>query len=236
MVLYYVHFLLRLTSGHILVLTPIIAASVDDSTNSLVCVPQFKVVSNNADDHLHHILCSIGLPVVESSRLAHSRSNHLHQLQHRRLAPSDLGHGIPHRRAKPRQKSTLENKYSRPNVASKCNGNVCEKVIFFQHCIEVSSSIGKKEHTRAEFLLRTIKYETKPEIPRITGRVTKAQKGQQGPAITRGVPSGYSRRTNILPSRRAQQQKYLLKSSIGPFSATSRSHLVETANCFRRLP
>jgi hypothetical protein len=39
---------------------------------------------------------------------------------------------------------------------------------------------------------------------------------------------------NMLPNRRAQQQKNRLKSLMGPFSATSLSHLVDTAYCFFR--
>jgi hypothetical protein len=64
------------------------------------------------------------------------------------------------------------------------------------------------------------------------GKVTNMQNGQHGPAIMIGDPSARSHRTNIFPNLRAQQQKNRLKSRIGPFSATSRSHRVDTAYLF----
>ena len=83
----------------------------------------------------------------------------------------------------------------------------------------------------------------------IRGTVTNVQNGQQGPATTIGVPSRFSSKKNIVPTRLAQQQKYLWKSSIvqvniaclglliGPdesdicplLSRCSRSHLTDTA-------
>jgi len=67
------------------------------------------------------------------------------------------------------------------------------------------------------------------ETPRIIGRVTRAQKGQQGPAMTKGVPSRYETSANMFPIRRAQQQKYEWTSLGARPSATCRSHCVETA-------
>ena len=81
------------------------------------------------------------------------------------------------------------------------------------------------------------------------GTVTNVQNGQQGPATRIGVPSRFSSKKNIVPTRFAQQQKYLWKSSIvqvniaclgrliGPdesnicplLSRCSRSHLTDTA-------
>ena len=74
------------------------------------------------------------------------------------------------------------------------------------------------------------KYATAPDTANIKGNVTKVQNGQQGPAMTMGVPSVRSHNTNIFPKRRAQQHQYRWKSLRGPCSATSRSHRVDTAN------
>jgi len=76
------------------------------------------------------------------------------------------------------------------------------------------------------------KYATAPDTANTNGNVTKIQNGQQGPAITMGVPSVRSHNTNIFPKRRAQQHQKRWKSLTGPCSATSRSHRVETANFF----
>jgi hypothetical protein len=105
--------------------------------------------------------------------------------------------------------------------------------------------------TSPVFGFETIKYPHKPLNTAIKGSVTNAQNGQHGPATTIGLPSFFSSKKNIDPTRRAQQQKYLLKSSIvnvskgwrsrtGPDefvesvggclrSACSRSHLTDTA-------
>ena len=48
----------------------------------------------------------------------------------------------------------------------------------------------------------------------ISGTVTNVQNGQHGPATTIGVPSRFSNKKNIVPTLRAQQQKYRWKSSI----------------------
>jgi hypothetical protein len=96
---------------------------------------------------------------------------------------------------------------------------------------------------------KRIKYTTRPLKTTINGTVTKVQNGQQGPATTIGVPSRFSNKKNIVPTRLAQQQKYLWKSSIvyvnigcfvitGPdeleacrlLSLCSLSHLTDTAN------
>ena len=52
-----------------------------------------------------------------------------------------------------------------------------------------------------------IKYATAPAMHTMMGRVTNIQNGQQGPAMTMGDPSARSHKINILPNRRAQQQK-----------------------------
>ena len=51
------------------------------------------------------------------------------------------------------------------------------------------------------------KYETAPDTAKINGKVTNMQKGQQGPAMTIGVPSILSHNTNIFPRRLAQQHQ-----------------------------
>ena len=51
------------------------------------------------------------------------------------------------------------------------------------------------------------KYETAPDTANINGNVTNRQKGQQGPAMTIGVPSVLSHKTNIFPNRLAQQHQ-----------------------------
>jgi hypothetical protein len=51
------------------------------------------------------------------------------------------------------------------------------------------------------------KYATAPDTANINGNVTQIQNGQQGPAMTMGVPSVRSHNTNMFPKRRAQQQK-----------------------------
>mmetsp|Transcript_33029 Transcript_33029/g.79916 ORF Transcript_33029/g.79916 Transcript_33029/m.79916 type:complete len:221 (+) Transcript_33029:2012-2674(+) len=105
--------------------------------------------------------------------------------------------------------------------------------------------------TKPVFGLETIKYPTKPLNTTIKGTVTNVQNGQHGPATTSGLPSFFSAKKNMEPTRRAQQQKNLLKSSVenvrqcffrttGPDdpgdglirSACSRSHLTDTANTF----
>jgi hypothetical protein len=48
---------------------------------------------------------------------------------------------------------------------------------------------------------------TSIDIPIINGKVMNTQKGQQGPAITIGVPSGFDIKANMLPMRLAQQQQ-----------------------------
>lgn len=68
--------------------------------------------------------------------------------------------------------------------------------------------------TRPVFGLDTIKYPTNPLQTTINGTVTNEQNGQHGPATIIGLPSFLSTKKNIDPTRRAQQQKYLLKSSI----------------------
>jgi hypothetical protein len=93
-----------------------------------------------------------------------------------------------------------------------------------------------------------MKYATNPPSTIINGTVTKVQNGQQGPATKIGVPSRFSNKKNIVPTRLAKQQKYLWKSSIehvsigcfvltGPdesdvcliLSLCSRSHCTDTA-------
>ena len=110
--------------------------------------------------------------------------------------------------------------------------------------------------TNPVFGLETIKIPTNALQTTIKGTVTNVQNGQQGPATMIGLPSILSTKKNIDPTRRAQQQKYLLKSSmvnvkhglsasvIGPeddefnggsprlllsSAAFSRSHLTDTA-------
>ena len=110
--------------------------------------------------------------------------------------------------------------------------------------------------TNPVFGLDTIKIPTNVLQTTINGTVTNVQNGQQGPATIIGLPSFLSIKKNIDPTRLAQQQKYLLKSSmvnvkhglsasvIGPeddefgggsprlllsSAAFSRSHLTDTA-------
>jgi hypothetical protein len=48
---------------------------------------------------------------------------------------------------------------------------------------------------------------TSIDMPIINGSVMNKQKGQQGPAMTMGVPSDRDIRANMLPMRLAQQQQ-----------------------------
>lgn len=95
------------------------------------------------------------------------------------------------------------------------------------------SSYSRMQHTKLTtgvLLLNITMIVHNAAIPMIRGIVTNMQNGQQGPATMIGLPSFFSKRTNMFPSRRAQQQQYLWQSSGGlPLSATSRSHLVDTA-------
>ena len=68
--------------------------------------------------------------------------------------------------------------------------------------------------TNPVFGLDTIKTPTNILQTTINGTVTNVQNGQQGPATIIGLPSFLSTKKNIDPTRRAQQQKYLLKSSM----------------------
>ena len=68
--------------------------------------------------------------------------------------------------------------------------------------------------TNPVFGLDTIKIPTNVLQTTINGTVTNVQNGQQGPATIIGLPSFLSTKKNIDPTRRAQQQKYLLKSSM----------------------
>ena len=79
------------------------------------------------------------------------------------------------------------------------------------------------------------KYATAPDTANISGNVTNIQNGQHGPAMTIGVPSIRSHNTNMFPSRLAQQHQNRWKSLTGPFSATSRSHRVDTANLAKQM-
>lgn len=68
--------------------------------------------------------------------------------------------------------------------------------------------------TRPALGFDTMKYPTIPLNTTINGTVTNVQNGQHGPATTMGLPSFFSIRKNIDPTRRAQQQKWVLNVSV----------------------
>ena len=73
--------------------------------------------------------------------------------------------------------------------------------------IDSKKIVQLSPRTRTNVSPRIKKKITSIDIPIINGKVMNKQKGQQGPAITIGVPSDLDIRANMLPIRFAQQQQ-----------------------------
>ena len=89
------------------------------------------------------------------------------------------------------------------------------KLVSWEASTTFMSRHRKLSLTSPELGFETMKYPTKPLNTTINGTVTNVQNGQHGPATIIGLPSFFSTRKNMDPTRRAQQQQQLLK-----FSAT----------------